>query len=337
MVACCPTELIHGGCYLSLRSIAPHIAVNVKLEGFSVSGSIKVKPAVHMVRQLEAAGRLGPGARLIESSSGNLGLALSMICAAKGYAFTCVSDPNIAPLTARAIRAYGAELVIVRDRDPSGGYLGTRIDLIKAMLDRDPRLVWINQYENLENVRAHQLTTGPELLARFPRPDYVFVGAGTTGTLGGVSAALREWSPSTRIVAVDSAGSVTFGRPAGKRHIPGLGTSRKPPISRLSSFDELLMVPEADTIAMCRRLARDGVLLGGSSGTVLAGVRSFAAAIPPGSCVVAISPDLGERYLDTIYNDEWVEHHFPGLLPALLPCPLPGPVTGTEQLAKEPA
>ncbi|CAO3432999.1 2,3-diaminopropionate for siderophore biosynthesis protein SbnA [Azospirillum doebereinerae] len=332
MVAQCPTELIHGGCYLSLRSIAPHIAVNVKLEGFSVSGSIKVKPAIHMIRQLEAAGRLGPGSRLIESSSGNLGLALSMICAAKGYSFTCVSDPNISPLTARAIRAYGAELVVVRERDPSGGYLGTRIDLIKAMLDRDPRLLWINQYENPENVRAHYLTTASELLARFPRPDYVFVGAGTTGTLGGVSTALRERSPATRIVAVDSEGSVTFGRPAGKRHIPGLGTSRKPPISLRSSFDELLMIPESDTIAMCRRLAHDGVLLGGSSGTVLAGVKAHAPMIPADACVVAISPDLGERYLDTIYNDDWVRDHFPGLLPMAAA----GPAAGVE-LSREPA
>lgn len=316
MIAQCPTELIHGGCYLSLRSIAPHIAVIVKLEGFSIGGSIKVKPAIHMIRDLEASGRLGPGARLIESSSGNLGLALSMICAVKGYPFTCVSDPNISPSAAHAIRAYGADLIVVRDRDPNGGYLGTRIDLIKAMLDRDDRLVWINQYENPENVRAHYLTTGQELLERFPRPDHVFVGAGTTGTLGGVSAALREKSPSTRIVAVDSEGSVTFGRPAGKRHIPGLGTSRKPPIGLLSSFDDLLVVSERDTVAMCRRLAREGLLLGGSSGTVLAGVAAYATRIPAGACVVAISPDLGERYLDTIYNDDWVRDHFPGLLPA---------------------
>jgi cysteine synthase A len=315
MLAQCPSELIQGGCFLSLRSIAPHVAVNLKLEGFSVTGSIKVKPAAHMIRRLEVDGRLGPGARLIESSSGNLGLALSMICAAKGYSFTCVSDPNISPLTARAIRAYGAELIVVRDRDASGGYLGTRIDLIKAMLDRDERLVWINQYENTENPGAHYLTTGPELLDRFPKPDYVFIGAGTTGTLGGVSAALREKSPTTRIVAVDSVGSVTFGRPAGKRHIPGLGTSREPPISRMSSFDDLLSVPEADAIAMCRRLAREGLLLGGSSGTVLAGVKAYAPSIPPGACVVAISPDLGERYLDTIYNDDWVRAHFPNLLP----------------------
>lgn len=316
MIAQCPTELIQGGSFLALRSIAPHITVMVKMEGFSVTGSIKIKPAVHMIADLEAQGRLGPGARLVESSSGNLGLALSMICAAKGYSFTCISDPNIAAPTARAIRAYGARLVIVRDRDPSGGYLGTRIDLIRSMLARDPHLVWINQYENPENVRAHYLTTARELLAQVPRPDMVFVGAGTTGTLGGVSTALRELSPDTRIIAVDSEGSVTFGHPAGKRRIPGLGTSRPPPISRRSSFDDLLMIPERDTIAMCRRLARQGVLLGGSSGTVLAGVAAYAPLIPPGASVVAISPDLGERYLDTIYDDDWVNTHFPGLLPA---------------------
>jgi N-(2-amino-2-carboxyethyl)-L-glutamate synthase len=313
MLAHCPTELIHGDCFLALCDLAPHFDVNLKLEGFSATGSIKVKAGLHMLNRLHASGRLTPGARLIESSSGNLGLALSMICAAKGHAFTCVSDPNISPTTARLIRAYGGELIIVRERDSNGGFLGTRIELIKSMIKKDGRLLWLNQYENLENVQAHRVTTAVELLARFPKPDFVFIGAGTTGTLGGVSEALRVQSPKTTIIAVDSVGSVTFGGPPGKRHIPGLGTSAAPPIREYASFDDMLMVPEAEAVAMCRQLARQGVLLGGSSGTVLAGVQRFASQVPPGACVIAISPDLGDRYADTIYNDDWVDTHFPQL------------------------
>src|SRR5437868_1744985 len=99
MIARSPLDLIHGECFLALASIAPHFSLHIKLEGFSATGSIKLKPAVHMVGQLEQAGLLKPGARIIESSSGNLGLALSMICAARGYHFTCVSDPNTSAQT----------------------------------------------------------------------------------------------------------------------------------------------------------------------------------------------------------------------------------------------
>ncbi|MFZ6771670.1 2,3-diaminopropionate biosynthesis protein SbnA [Undibacterium sp. SXout7W] len=319
MIAQCPTELVHDDCFLALRSIAPHFAVNLKLEGFSVTGSIKVKAGAHMIQALEAAGTLRPGSRIIESSSGNLGLALSMICAAKGYAFTCVSDPNISPLTESLIKAYGAELIIVNKRDVNGGYLETRIELIKSMIKLDSRLVWINQYENIENVRAHRLTTATSILKHFPNPDFIFVGAGTTGTLGGVSSELRERAPNARIIAVDSVGSVTFGGLAGKRYIPGLGTSTPPPIRRHSSFDKMLMIPEVETIVMCRRLVRQGILLGGSTGTVLAGVGRYADLIHAGACVVAISPDLGDRYADTIYNDEWVNTRFPNLLRESVP------------------
>lgn len=318
MIANSPTELLFSNAFIRV-DIAEHFSVNLKLEGFSATGSVKFKSALHMVTQLENQGLLHPGMKVIESSSGNLGLALSMICAVKGYHFTCVSDPNISPQTARIIQSYGAKLIIVQERDENGGFLASRIKLIKEMLSKDAKLFWINQYENKENVQAHYLLTGPEILTSFPSPDYVFVGAGTTGTLGGVSRYLREYSPKTKIIAVDSQGSVTFGQPAGKRLIPGLGTSYPPAIRSYSRFDELLMVPEQDTVAMCHRQARCGLLLGGSSGTVLCGIERYATRIPPGSCVVAISPDMGDRYIDTIYNPVWVATHFPALVPEPAP------------------
>ncbi|AVU37924.1 TPA: 2,3-diaminopropionate biosynthesis protein SbnA [Serratia marcescens] len=310
MIANSPMELLISNVFIKL-SVAKHFQVNLKLEGLSATGSIKVKSGLRMISQLEQQGLLRKGMKIIESSSGNLGLALSMICAAKGYSFTCVSDPNISPQTARIIQAYGAKLIIVKDRDANGGYLATRINLIKSLLKQDADLLWVNQYENEENVHAHYCSTAPEILAQFPEPDYVFIGAGTTGTLGGVSRYLREKAPKTKIIAVDSQGSITFGQPAGKRLIPGLGTSNPPAIRQYSSFDELLMIPELDTVRMCRQLAQQGMLLGGSSGTVLCGVQRYASAIPPGACVVAISPDMGDRYVDTLYNPDWVNEHFP--------------------------
>jgi cysteine synthase A len=264
-----PTDLILDDVFIELSDIIPKTPLYLKLEGCSITGSIKVKPAIRMIARLEIEKKLRPGMRVIESSSGNLGLALSMVCASKGYAFTCVSDPNISPQTANLIEAYGAQLIIVKNRDSNGGFLGSRINLIKSMLSEDDNLVWINQYENINNVEAHYMTTGPGILNEFPRPDFVFIGAGTTGTLGGVSRYLREHSPTTKIVAVDSVGSVTFGTPSGKRHIPGLGTSLPPKIREYSEYDSLVMVKEEDALRMCHRLAKRGVLLGGSSGTVL--------------------------------------------------------------------
>jgi N-(2-amino-2-carboxyethyl)-L-glutamate synthase len=304
------TQLINGATFLRLDAVVPGLPVFLKLEGYSATGSIKIKPAVFMVSALEESGRLRPGGRLIESSSGNLGLALSMVCAARGYSFTCVSDPNLSPQTGHLIRAYGAALHIVKDRDANGGYLGKRLELIESLLMQDPGLIWLNQYDNHHNIAAHRCSTGPEILDQFPAPDYVFVGTGTTGTLGGIAQHLREHSPRTRIIAVDPVGSVTFGQAPGTRRIPGLGTSQPPPIREHARHDELVLVAEADTLRMCHEMARRGVLVGGSTGTVLCAIRAMAARLKPKDLVVAVSPDMGDRYADTIYNPEWVDRHY---------------------------
>ncbi|WP_323840240.1 2,3-diaminopropionate biosynthesis protein SbnA [Photorhabdus africana] len=311
MIIKSPSDLIFDDVFMELPGIVAQTSVFVKLEGLSASGSIKIKTALRMIERLELERQLGPGRSLIESSSGNLGLALSLICAIKGYPFICVSDPNISPYTAKLIKAYGARLIIVKERDKNGGFLSSRIDLINSMLAADSNLVWSNQYSNINNVEAHYLKTGPAILREFPDPSYVFVGVGTTGTLGGISRYLRQYAPDTKIIAVDTIGSVTFGQPSGARHIPGLGTSQPPEIRQHSSFDDLMMVKEEDALSMCYQLAQRGILLGGSSGTVLCGVRQYAGHIAPSDCVVAISPDLGDRYIDTVYNPDWVKLHYP--------------------------
>lgn len=308
-----PLGLIFDDIFIEVPALLRNNKIFLKMEGMSVTGSIKIKAALRMLEQMEINGQLKPGMKVIESSSGNLGLALSMACAVKGYPFICVTDPNISPQTAKLIEAYGAQLIQVSQLDDNGGFLGTRIALIKAMQKSDSELVWTNQYENFENIEAHYFSTGPQILRQFAKPDFVFIGAGTTGTLGGVSRYLRRHSPKTKIIAVDSVGSVTFGFPSGKRYIPGLGTSQPPPIQKYSDYDDIIMVDERKAVTMCRRLAHIGMLLGGSSGTILAGIVEKANTLPSDACIVAISPDMGDRYVDTIYNDAWVEQHFPGL------------------------
>jgi cysteine synthase A len=154
-------------------------------------------------------------------------------------------------------------------------------------------------------------TTAPAIAREFPQLDVLFVGAGTTGTLMGCARYFQQRNEQghrpVHVVAVDAVGSVTFGTEAAPRMIPGLGTSVRPAQLDESFIDEVIHVEEEDTVRACRRMARNGFLFGGSTGTVVSGAMSWLAANDaPGLTAVAIAPDLGERYIDTIYDDGWV-------------------------------
>jgi len=307
-----PLELLFSDIFVTVHGVLPDTPVHVKLEGFNMAGSIKLKPAIQMIEDLESQGVLRPGKRVIESSSGNLGVALSLVCRVKGYPFVCVSDPNLAPHNRRLIETYGGQVVIVDERDRNDGYLQSRLSLIARWVAEDASLVWTNQYASLANKASHTRWTGPEILRAFPELDVLVIGAGTTGTLMGCAEYVRRAAPHVRIVAVDSEGSVTFGFPPHKRYIPGLGTSRRPELADASLVDEIVLVPEMETITMCQWLLdTHGWLLGGSTGTVLAGARRVAKEIASGSTVVTVSADLGERYLDMIYSRDWLARHYP--------------------------
>jgi N-(2-amino-2-carboxyethyl)-L-glutamate synthase len=285
----------------------------LKCEAFNFPGSIKLKAANSMVEGAEKEGILKPGSALVESSSGNLGLALSMISANKGYDFVCVTDSRCNRSIMRYMQALGARVHIITHAAPDsdGGLLGARISYVRALCASDKRYVWLNQYANPGNWNAHFRTTAPAITREFPQLDVLFIGAGTTGTLMGCARYLREWPRPVHVVAVDSVGSVTFGSPAGRRMIPGLGTAVRPPQLDESFVDEVVLVEEADTIRTCRRLAEHGFLFGGSTGTVVfAAINWLKQHNANDLTAVAIAPDLGERYVDTIYNNEWVQDHF---------------------------
>ncbi|MEV5718551.1 2,3-diaminopropionate biosynthesis protein SbnA [Amycolatopsis mediterranei] len=309
------TELVFDDVFLELPGVLAESRVILKIEGLNPAGSIKFKTALGLVDSVERDGRLRPGGRVVESSSGSLGVALSQVCAQRGYRFTCVVDPVTNPQAIAHMRAMGAEVLTVRDRDENGGFLATRIRLIERLLHEDPELVWVNQYANPANPAVHARLTARSILEAVPHVHYLFVGVGTAGTMMGCVAAFRRSSPATRIIAADSVGSVTFGQAPGPRHIPGLGTSRHPEICDPTAPDDLVRIREIDTIRECRDLSRrTGLLVGGSTGTVVRAIRSYADRIPPGSTVVAISPDFGDRYLTTIYDSDWVERTY-GLSP----------------------
>ena len=283
----------------------------LKIEGFNFAGSIKLKPAREMVERAEREGLIGPGSTLVESSSGNLGVALSMIAASKGYRFVCVVDPRCNPTTRQLMESLGAQVDLVTEPDPVDGFLGARLNHVRELCASDERYVWLNQYVNPGNWGAHYRWTAPEIAAEFPDLDVLFVGAGTTGTLMGCARYFREHRPDVRIVAVDAVGSVSFGCPPAPRLIPGLGMSVRPPQLDESLLDDVVFVEELDTVRACHRLAAGGLLVGGSTGTVVHGAMTWLADHQAQDVTaVTISPDLGRPYLDTIYQPDWVLDHF---------------------------
>ncbi|NMI01505.1 2,3-diaminopropionate biosynthesis protein SbnA [Pseudonocardia acidicola] len=292
--------------YIDLRSIFGH-RLFLKCEGFNFAGSIKLKAATEMVEAAERNGVLTPGSVLVESSSGNLGVALSMIAASKGYCFLCVTDSRCNLSTRRLMEALGSHVHIITEPDATTGFLGARLDYVRALCASDKRYVWLNQYTNPDAWRAHYRTTAPAIAHQFPQLDLLFVGAGTTGTLMGCARYFRQWHRPVRVIAVDSVGSVTFGGPPGRRMLPGLGMGVRPPLLDETYIDDVIRVEEADTIRTCHRLARSGFLFGGSTGTVVSGAIHWITQHDTHDLTaVAIAPDLGERYLDTIYQTNWL-------------------------------
>ncbi|MBM0274408.1 2,3-diaminopropionate biosynthesis protein SbnA [Micromonospora tarensis] len=293
--------------YVDLRTVID-LPVYLKCEGFNFAGSIKLKAATEMVEAAERAGVLSPGSILVESSSGNLGVALSVVAANRGYRFVCVTDPRCNLATRQLMEALGGEVTVVTEPDPELGFLGARLGYVRRLCASDDRYVWLNQHANPSNWEAHYRTTGPQIAGSFPALDVLFVGAGTTGTLMGCARYFRQHRPGVTVVAVDSEGSVTFGGPAGPRMIPGLGAGVRPGIYDQSLVDDTIYVPEVQTVRTCHRLARAGFLFGGSTGTVLSGARRWLTdhGLLGVASAVAIAPDLGERYLDTLFHQSWI-------------------------------
>ncbi len=303
-----PLDLVFRDLFYRLPAFAGNHDVFLKLEGFNVTGSIKIKTAIGLVEDLEQRGLARPNETVIvESSSGNLGVALSMVCAIKGYKFICVTDSNATRANIRGMKLYGAKVVVVDDRDPSGGFLGNRFKTIDHILQSEPNAVWVNQYDNIANKNIHAEQTANEIAREFETVDWIFVGAGTTGTLAGVSERLRQVFPKIRVVAVEPVGSATFGGAPGKRNIPGIGTSLRPKLADFANPDRVVAIKEEKTVEACLSFVRNyHLLVGGSTGTVLAAIQQLGPEFSPGETIVAISPDLGEKYLDTIYDPDWV-------------------------------
>ncbi|MCK9636389.1 MAG: 2,3-diaminopropionate biosynthesis protein SbnA [Methylobacter tundripaludum] len=282
--------------------------VLAKLEMLNPGGSVKDRPARYIIERGLADGTIQPDSHIVESSSGNLAIALAMACRIHGLRFTAVVDPKISPINLKIIRCYGGDIELVTEKDSQNGYLETRIERVKHLLREQPDAVWINQYANKRNWQSHYHGEGEEILKSLDGPvDYLVLGVSTSGTMHGISRRLREAWPDLKVVAVDAVGSVLFGTPPYPRELPGIGASRVPELLQRGEIDQAIHIDDYESAVACRELVKhEGIFAGGSSGSVIAAIQRLSSQAPRGARILTVLPDRGERYLDSVYDDEWL-------------------------------
>lgn len=272
-------------------SPTPSVRIYAKLEFLNPTGSVKDRAARALIEDLEARGVLAPGSIILEPTSGNTGIALAMIARRKGYRIALVMPDNVTAERRQVAALFGAEVI------DSPGHLGSNgaIALARELAARDPRFVMPNQYANEANPRAHEETTGPEILGDCPEVDAVVAGLGTGGTLMGVARFLRRAKPGVRIVAAEpQPGEAVQG-------LRSLDDGFVPEILDPDLLDAKYLVSNRDAIAAVRDLMdREGIFAGPSSGAVLVAAARVARDLERergGGTIVAILPDGGWKYL----------------------------------------
>lgn len=299
---------------------APSVRFFGKLEMFNPGGSIKDRTALNIISKAFDNGEINRFTTIVESTSGNMGIGLARICHYYGLQLILVTDPHINPLTEKILRTFQAELVKVDQEDGMGGYLKSRLDKVKELLASQPNTFCPDQYHNFNSPLAHEATYREISESLGKAPDYLFVSTSTCGTLRGIAEAAAGRNEFPKLVAVDAEGSVVFGREPGTRIIPGMGASRPSDFLKMDQVFDVVHVSDKSCVEGCHRLlSQESILAGGSSGAIVVAMERILPMIPKQSTVVAIFPDSGERYLDTIFQEEWVEKNFGAIAELALP------------------
>ena len=296
-------QLIGGTPLLELcrleRQLDLGARVLVKLESFNPGGSVKDRVARAMLDDAEASGRLAPGGTIVEPTSGNTGIGLASVAAARGYRVVIVMPETMSAERRALMRAYGAELVLTEGARGMAGAIEKANELVNEI----PGAILAGQFTNPANPAVHEATTGPEIWRDTEGNIDLFVaGVGTGGTITGVGRYLKRQNPAVRVVAVEPAASpVLSGGQAGPHPLQGIGAGFVPEILDTEIYDEILTASGEDACAAARLLGRsEGVLAGISSGAALWGALTLARRPEnQGKTIVALLPDTGERYLST--------------------------------------
>lgn len=277
--------------------------VFVKLEFFNPAGSIKDRVALQMVETAEKEGKLKPGGVIVEPTSGNTGIGLAMVTAARGYKLIIVMPETMSVERQKLISGLGAELVLTPGKEGMGG----AVKRAEKMAKEHPDYFLPQQFENPANSKAHRLTTVQEILDQMGEDDLAgFVcGVGTGGTLTGVGSVLKEKMPAVKIIAVEPAGSpVLSGGKAGVHNLQGIGAGFIPSVLDQNLIDQVITVEDDKAIETAKAMMkREGIMAGISSGAAVCAALQVAAQLSPQQAVLAIAPDTGERYLSTALFD----------------------------------
>ena len=273
--------------------------VLAKLEMYNPANSVKDRIGVAMIEAAEQSGQIGPETVLLEPTSGNTGIALAWVAAARGYRLLLVMPESMSLERRQVLNILGAELVLT----PAAEGMPGAVRIAKEMADSDSRYLLLQQFENIANPAIHRLTTAHEVWRDTDGLLDIFVsGVGTGGTITGVGEVVKEWKPSVRLVAVEPAASpVLSGGQKGPHPIQGIGAGFIPEVLRTDLLDEIVTVPTDEAIAMTFRLAREeGLFVGLSSGAAAwAAVEVAKRRENDGKLVVVVFPDSGDRYLST--------------------------------------
>jgi cystathionine beta-synthase len=305
-----------------VRGQRPGPLVLAKAEHRNPGGSVKDRIALDMVEGAERAGQLKPGGTIVEGTSGNTGVGLAMVAAIKGYRAVFTMPDKMAYEKVRLLRAYGADVIVtptaVPPEHPSSYY-----SVAKRIQQTTPNCVYPNQYDNQANPEAHYKTTGPEIWRQTEGKVDVFVcGVGTGGTISGVGKFLKEKKPSVKIVGVDPEGSIlkeyfdSGGKVIGKTFrtykVEGIGEDLVPKALWWKHIDTVVRTNDLESFLVARRMAREeGMLVGGSAGSAVAGALKYirAEGLGEDKVVVVLLPDTGERYLSKFYDDNWMREN----------------------------
>lgn len=283
-----------------------------KMENLNPGGSVKDRPALNLLRDALQRKLIDTDTTIIESTSGNLGIGLAQACGYLGIKLTCVVDCNVTQTNIRMLQLHGAKVDVVSEMDPEAKtLLAARIKRVDALLKSTPNSFQFNQFENPLNPAAHRQTVEELMQAMDHDVDYLFLAVSTCGTLRGCSEYIRDNALKTKVVAVDAVGSVIFGTPPQPRMLPGHGAGISPPHYEPGLEHQHIHISDRDCVIGCRRLlARESIFAGASTGGVVYAIDAMRESFAPGSRVAMLVADRGGRYLDTVYDDNWVNEYF---------------------------
>jgi cystathionine beta-synthase len=289
-----------------------------KVEYFNPGGSVKDRIGVSIIEQAEQEGRLKPGGTIVESTSGNTGMGLALVAAVKGYKTVFTLPDKMSAEKIRLLRSFGAEVIVTPTAVPHDSP-ESYTEVARRVVRETPNSILANQYENPVNPESHYRSTGPELWEQTGgQIDYFVCGIGTGGTISGTGKYLKEQNPAVKVIGVDPKGSTLREffytkkiNPQLKTYkVEGIGQDYVPGVLDFAYVDEVIEVNDAESFHMARRVTREeGLMVGGSSGTAIAGLMKIADRFLDDDVVVVLLPDSGERYLSKIFSDNWMREN----------------------------